>query len=80
MMNFIKGKLGLNELWGMLLHVVSPFVTIGQSRGRFQRHSAISIAFYQSIIPHGDDNIVIGQCEDLSGQPYLQNSMGFISR
>lgn len=36
-------ELGAGRCWGMLAHVVSPFVTIGQSRGRLQRRSAISI-------------------------------------
>lgn len=40
-----KCKLGVGRCWGMLAHVVSPFMTIGQSRGRFERRSAISIGF-----------------------------------
>jgi hypothetical protein len=41
-----KGELESVKLWGMILHVASPFVTIGQSRGRHQRRSAISIGCY----------------------------------
>jgi hypothetical protein len=44
--DFIKGKLGLDKLWGMLRHVDFLLLGIGQSRGRLQRRSATCIGFY----------------------------------
>lgn len=58
---FFKGctkKIGATLLllreWGagILIHVVSSLIAIGQSRGRYQRRSAISIGYYSFILAH----------------------------
>jgi hypothetical protein len=50
--NFVKGKLGLDQLWGMLHGIGSPFTTIGQTRGAHEASPGLFIGFYRSSITH----------------------------
>ncbi len=47
---FVKGKLWLEQLWGMLGHVVSASNAFGQSQGRFHSSPGIFAWFTRSIL------------------------------
>ena len=45
-----RGGAAFAASWGIIIHVVSSLLAIGQSRGRYQRRSATFIGFYYSIL------------------------------